>query len=63
MLAKEKPKKWIQKAHLNKGGLHRALGIPEGQEIPESMLRACIKKGGHLAKMAQFALNARGFKH
>lgn len=28
--------KWVQKAGLSKGGLHRTLGIPEGQKIPAS---------------------------
>ena len=30
--------KWIQKATSNKGGLHRSLGIPEGESIPVSMV-------------------------
>jgi hypothetical protein len=26
--------KWIQKAHIKEGSLHKALGVPEGQKIP-----------------------------
>lgn len=48
----------------NKGDLHKALGIPEGEEIPVSKLKEAVKsEDEHLRKMAQFALNARNFKH
>jgi hypothetical protein len=30
--------KWIAGATRNKGALHRNLGVPEGQRIPESKL-------------------------
>ena len=36
-------KDWIKGATQNKGGLHRSLGIPEGQKIPASKL--AIKPG------------------
>jgi hypothetical protein len=49
--------------HLKKGGLHRALHIKPSAKIPYSRLMAAKAQGGHLAKMAQFALNARKFKH
>lgn len=55
--------KWIQKAHLKKNKLHHALGIKPGTEIPLERLEEAKKKGGKMAKMAQFALNARNFKH
>lgn len=55
-------KKWIQKAIKHKGGLHRALGIPEGQKIPESKIREAAKGSGHVARMARFALVLKGFK-
>ena len=29
---------WIAGAVKNKGGLHRSLGIPEGQKIPEKRI-------------------------
>lgn len=56
-------KKWIQKAHLKKNRLHEALKIPVGETIPVEKLHAAAKKGGKLAKMANFALNARKFEH
>jgi hypothetical protein len=39
----ESEDKWIQKTNMKKGGLHKSLGIPEGQKIPKSKLNA-IKK-------------------
>ena len=39
----ESEDKWIQKTKMNKGGLHKALGIPEGKKIPKSKLNK-IKK-------------------
>lgn len=58
-------KKWIQKVAKSiekkgtKGALHRSLGIPQGEKIPLSKLKAAASKGGKLGKMAQFALNVR----
>jgi hypothetical protein len=39
----ESEDKWIQKTNMKKGGLHKALGIPEGKKIPKAKLNA-IKK-------------------
>lgn len=49
----------------NRGKLHEALGIPEGEEIPVSRLReiAASTNDPHMKKMVQFALNARGWNH
>lgn len=60
-------KKFIQKMLSqpgDKGRLHRALGIPEDQPIPEERLRAALKskrkfEGSSVAKMAQAALVLR----
>ena len=61
-MADEVTKKWIQSAHLNKGGLHRALNIPEGQNIPmDKMKEAAQSNDEHLARMARFAMTARKF--
>jgi hypothetical protein len=49
--------------HLKKGALHKALGISQGSKIPASRLQAAKKKGGLMAKRAQFALNARKWNH
>lgn len=51
-------------AGLDKGGLHRALGVPQGKPIPANKLAKALKsKDAHLRKMAQFAKNAKKFKH
>jgi len=39
----ESDDKWIQKTKMNKGSLHKELGIPEGEKIPKSKLNK-IKK-------------------
>ena len=39
----ESDDKWIQKTKMNKGALHKELGIPEGEKIPKSKLNK-IKK-------------------
>jgi hypothetical protein len=60
-----KPKKWIQKSGIgkHKGALHRALGIPMGQRIPDRTLIAAMRKPGHVGRMAREAGTLRGFKH
>jgi hypothetical protein len=51
-------------SHLNHGGLHRALGVPEGETIPEEKLdKAKNSTNPHIAKMAQFAHTMEGWKH
>ena len=50
--------------HLRKGGLHRALGVPEGEKIPEEKLQAARNSDNeHVAHMANFAHTMKGFKH
>ena len=50
--------------HLRKGGLHRALGIPEGETIPADRLEAAKNsKNSHVAHMANFAGTMKGFSH
>ncbi|HUY01738.1 MAG TPA: hypothetical protein VMV33_00500 [Rhodocyclaceae bacterium] len=47
----------------NKGALHRALHVKQGAQIPMPMLEKAKASGNpHLAQMANFAINARGFK-
>lgn len=49
--------------HLRKGGLHRALGIPEGENIPaERLASARNSSNPHVAHMANFAHTMKGFK-
>jgi hypothetical protein len=48
--------------HLHKGGLHRALGVPEGQPIPQAKLeKAKNSDNPHVAHMANFASTLEGF--
>lgn len=50
--------------HLNKGGLHRALGVPEGESIPQDKLEAAKhSSNAHVAHMAHFAGTMEGFHH
>ena len=49
---------------LNKGGLHRALGIPEGQKIPAERISAARNSSNkHIARMANMAHTMAGWKH
>jgi len=49
---------------LRKGGLHRALHVPEGEPIPAAKLEAARNsKNEHVRKMAEFAHTMKGFKH
>ena len=54
---------WIAKATENKGGLHRALGIKEGQKIPADKLAKAKKSPNeHIRKMADLASTLKTFK-
>lgn len=49
--------------HLRKGGLHRALNVPEGEKIPADKLESARNsKNEHVKKMANFAHTMSGFK-
>lgn len=49
---------------MNKGGLHKALGVDPKKSIPPSKLAAAKKStNSHIAKMASFAETMKGFKH
>lgn len=48
-------KNWIAKATENKGGLHKSLGIPQGQKIPASKVAKAAKGSGKVAKQARLA--------
>lgn len=50
--------------HLNKGGLHRAMGIPEGQTIPKDRLEEARKsKNPHMREMANLAHSMASWHH
>lgn len=46
---------WIAGAVKNKGGLHRALGVPQGKKIPKSKIAAAAKKPGKVGREARLA--------
>jgi hypothetical protein len=48
-------KNWIASATKNKGGLHRSLGVPQGQKIPKAKIAAAAKKGGRIGRQAKLA--------
>lgn len=54
-------KKWAKDAfkESHKGRLHRALGVPEDETIPEEKMQAALagKHGSHVQHMAQAAHN------
>jgi len=50
--------------HLNKGGLHRALGISPDKEIPKEKIEAAKNSNSeHVRHMANFAATMSHFKH
>lgn len=52
--------------HLNPahhGAFHKWLGKKAGEAITEADIEKGLKAGGHAAKMANFARNAKGWKH
>ena len=50
--------------HLRKGGLHRALHVPEGEPIPAAKLEAGKKsENEHIRHMSNFAATMSHFKH
>ena len=53
-------KNWIAGATKNKGGLHRALGVPLGKTIPAAKVNAAAKKPGKLGKQARLAQTLKG---
>lgn len=57
-------KHWIKDATKNKGALHRNLGVPEGEDIPEDKLRsAAHSKDPKVRKEATLAATLKGMSH
>ncbi len=52
-MPKKKDPFWIEK--LAKGGLHKSLGIPIGETIPENKIKKAATKGGKVGKQARAA--------
>ena len=54
-------KNWIKGAIKHPGALHRDLGVPEGQKIPEGKLNAAASEGGKVGQRARLAKTLKGF--
>lgn len=48
-------KNWIKGAVKHPGALHRDLGVPQGEKIPMSKIKAAAKKGGKIGARARLA--------
>jgi hypothetical protein len=49
--------------HLAKGGLHRALHVPEGEDIPEDKLSEAMHSDNeHVKRMADLAHTMKSWK-
>lgn len=56
-------KNWIKGATENKGGLHRSLGVPEGEKIPAKKLaKAEHSPNPKVRKQANLAKTLKGMK-
>jgi len=55
MISRPQTGKWIQKAKIKPGGLHKSLGIAAGKKIPKSQIANAAKKGGKIGKQARLA--------
>ncbi len=66
-MADERPKrkhKFIKAAIKHPGALHRDLGVPEGQKIPEKKLEAAEHSSNSTVRhRADLAETMRGFRH
>jgi len=56
-------KKFIQSAIKKPGQLHRDLGVPQGQKIPESKIKAAAARGGKVGQRARFAETLKKMPH
>lgn len=54
---------WIEGATKNKGGLHRSLGVPEGQKIPAAKVEAATHSSDPtVRKQANLAETLKGLR-
>lgn len=54
---------FIQGAIKKPGQLHKDLGVPQGQKIPQKKLHAAAKRGGKVGERARFAETLEGLPH
>lgn len=63
-MAQHDPSLYRALNHLRRGGLHRALHVPEDKPIPKEKLAAAKNsKSPHIKHMAEFASTMSHFKH
>jgi hypothetical protein len=63
-MAKHNPSLFRAIHKMNKGGLHRALGVDPNKPIPAEKLAAAKNSSSpHIRRMAAFAHTLAGFKH
>lgn len=55
-------KDWIAGAIKHHGALHKDLGVPMGQKIPESMLNEAATRPGVVGKRARLAKTLKGLQ-
>jgi len=60
--SKKGGKNFIAGAIKRPGSLHTALGVPQGQKIPQSKIAAAAQKGGNLGQKARFAQTLAGIR-
>lgn len=53
----------IDESHIKPGAFHEWLGKSKDEPITEADIQKGLKAGGHAAKMANFARNAKKWKH
>lgn len=55
--------KWIQGAISKPGALHKELGVPAGDKIPEKKLDKAAHAGGKEGQRARLAETLKGMRH
>lgn len=56
-------KNFIKSAIKHPGALHRELGVPQGQRIPQARLQKAAHAGGKLGQRARFAETLEHLNH
>lgn len=59
----EEKKNWIAGALGKPGQLHKDLGIPLGEKIPQGRLRNAARQSGVVGQRARLAITLEGFHH
>lgn len=54
-------KNWIAGMHMKEGALHKEMGVPSGEKIPESKLKKAESADGKLGRRARLAETLKGF--